>query len=149
MRLSNFLRFVQLTGHWYAPTTCRLSYHALHTILRCVSRDYFTSKFLSCKTQALPKTACLILSLHINPCHELVPKLNRPTIVSIKTGVVKHIMVLNSLHYNPSKLLVEMRGLEPRTPCLQSRCSSQLSYIPSACQWWGYVDSNHRPRHYQ
>jgi hypothetical protein len=27
-------------------------------------------------------------------------------------------------------LLVELRGLEPRTPCLQSRCSSQLSYSP-------------------
>ncbi len=27
---------------------------------------------------------------------------------------------------------VEMTGLEPVTPCLQSRCSSQLSYIP----WW-------------
>ncbi len=26
--------------------------------------------------------------------------------------------------------LVEMMGLEPMTPCLQSRCSSQLSYIP-------------------
>jgi hypothetical protein len=25
---------------------------------------------------------------------------------------------------------VEMMGLEPTTPCLQSRCSSQLSYIP-------------------
>ena len=25
---------------------------------------------------------------------------------------------------------VEMTGLEPVTPCLQSRCSSQLSYIP-------------------
>ena len=23
-----------------------------------------------------------------------------------------------------------MTGLEPVTPCLQSRCSSQLSYIP-------------------
>ncbi len=27
---------------------------------------------------------------------------------------------------------VEMMGLEPTTPCLQSRCSSQLSYIPDA-----------------
>jgi hypothetical protein len=27
--------------------------------------------------------------------------------------------------------MVEQRGLEPRTPCLQSRCSSQLSYCPS------------------
>ncbi len=26
---------------------------------------------------------------------------------------------------------MELRGLEPRTPCLQSRCSSQLSYSPS------------------
>ena len=25
---------------------------------------------------------------------------------------------------------VELRGFEPRTPCLQSRCSSQLSYSP-------------------
>ncbi len=27
-------------------------------------------------------------------------------------------------------LMVEIQGLEPWTPCLQSRCSSQLSYIP-------------------
>ena len=26
--------------------------------------------------------------------------------------------------------LVETQGLEPWTPCLQSRCSSQLSYVP-------------------
>ncbi len=26
--------------------------------------------------------------------------------------------------------LVETKGLEPSTPCLQSRCSSQLSYVP-------------------
>ena len=25
---------------------------------------------------------------------------------------------------------VERMGLEPTTPCLQSRCSSQLSYVP-------------------
>ena len=25
---------------------------------------------------------------------------------------------------------MELRGFEPRTPCLQSRCSSQLSYSP-------------------
>ena len=29
-----------------------------------------------------------------------------------------------------SKILLEARGLEPRTPGLQSRCSSQLSYAP-------------------
>jgi hypothetical protein len=26
---------------------------------------------------------------------------------------------------------VETMGLEPTTPCLQSRCSSQLSYVPA------------------
>jgi hypothetical protein len=30
----------------------------------------------------------------------------------------------------PPPTCVELRGLEPRTPCLQSRCSSQLSYSP-------------------
>ncbi|MEY3681108.1 MAG: hypothetical protein RL547_1721 [Actinomycetota bacterium] len=28
------------------------------------------------------------------------------------------------------KWRVETMGLEPTTPCLQSRCSSQLSYVP-------------------
>ena len=28
------------------------------------------------------------------------------------------------------ELLVEVNGVEPMTPCLQSRCSSQLSYTP-------------------
>ena len=28
-------------------------------------------------------------------------------------------------------VLVELEGIEPSTPCLQSRCSSQLSYSPS------------------
>ena len=30
---------------------------------------------------------------------------------------------------NPDRT-VETMGLEPTTPCLQSRCSSQLSYVP-------------------
>ncbi len=30
----------------------------------------------------------------------------------------------------PGTCLVETMGLEPTTPCLQSRCSSQLSYVP-------------------
>lgn len=30
--------------------------------------------------------------------------------------------------------MVETQGLEPWTPCLQSRCSSQLSYVPINCQ---------------
>ncbi len=28
---------------------------------------------------------------------------------------------------------VETMGLEPTTPCLQSRCSNQLSYVPGTC----------------
>src|SRR5688500_17218198 len=35
--------------------------------------------------------------------------------------------------------LVEQRGLEPRTPCLQSRCSSQLSYCPLFCKLLGQL----------
>ena len=32
--------------------------------------------------------------------------------------------------------LVEIVGVEPTTPCLQSRCSSQLSYTPeSGCEY--------------
>jgi hypothetical protein len=29
--------------------------------------------------------------------------------------------------------MVETMGFEPTTPCLQSRCSSQLSYVPEGC----------------
>ena len=29
------------------------------------------------------------------------------------------------------RFVVETMGLEPTTPCLQSRCSSQLSYVPA------------------
>ena len=29
------------------------------------------------------------------------------------------------------KRVVEMRGLEPLTPCMPCKCSSQLSYIPT------------------
>ncbi len=65
---------------------------------------------------------------------------------------------------------VEVNGFEPMTPCLQSRCSSQLSYTPFSISiyglwylrelgtnraWplrttlWACVDSNHGPLHYQ
>ena len=45
--------------------------------------------------------------------------------------------------------LVEMQGFEPWTPCLQSRCSNQLSYIPKIILWWACQDLNLGPRHYQ
>ena len=39
--------------------------------------------------------------------------------------------MIRILGTRPDYLMVERRGFEPRTPCLQSRCSSQLSYRPS------------------
>ena len=46
---------------------------------------------------------------------------------------------------------VELRGFEPRTPCLQSRCSSQLSYSPHSASrlLWAWEDLNLRPHAYQ
>ncbi len=38
---------------------------------------------------------------------------------------------------------VELRGIEPLTSCLQSRCSSQLSYSPKAAQHT--LDQGERP----
>ena len=44
---------------------------------------------------------------------------------------------------------VELRGLEPRTPCLQSRCSGQLSYspnyAPSELRWAGPGAASKKP----
>jgi hypothetical protein len=40
--------------------------------------------------------------------------------------------------------MVEMMGLEPTTPCLQSRCSSQLSYIPE-CDRLNHMQSVRGP----
>ena len=39
---------------------------------------------------------------------------------------------------------MESRGFEPLTPCVQSRCSSQLSYDPIILQIWAGMDLNHR-----
>jgi hypothetical protein len=53
-------------------------------------------------------------------------------IKSVNTPVVKDNTIQCEQHSRWRVFLVEMRGLEPRTPCLQSRCSSQLSYIPAS-----------------
>ena len=50
--------------------------------------------------------------------------------------------------------VVEATGIEPATPCLQSRSSTtelrpRESRAWSAVAWWAYVDSNHRPYAYQ
>ena len=41
----------------------------------------------------------------------------------------------------PLNVAVEMMGIEPTTPCLQSRCSSQLSYIPERARRHSTVTS--------
>ena len=38
--------------------------------------------------------------------------------------------LFSNLHGFPPKFLVEIKRFELLTPCLQSRCSSQLSYTP-------------------
>ena len=43
--------------------------------------------------------------------------------------------------------LVEIKGIEPLTPCLQSRCSPSWAKPPNF--WWAQMDSNHRPHAYQ
>ena len=64
-----------------------------------------------------------------------------------------------SMHFLPFQpgrraLVVEATGIEPATPCLQSR-SSTIELRPRnspawpAVAWWAYVDSNHRPYAYQ
>ena len=50
--------------------------------------------------------------------------------------------------------LVELDGIEPTTPCLQSRCSTselQPRILVQAFHetWWAQVDSNYRPHAYQ
>ena len=57
-----------------------------------------------------------------------------------------NMMLLFALPCEPRRLSVELRGLEPRTPCLQSRCSSQLSYSPGQ---WAWQELNLRPHAYQ
>ena len=42
------------------------------------------------------------------------------------------VLLLRSFTPTLLTLFVEINGFEPLTPCLQSRCSSQLSYTPRA-----------------
>ena len=49
----------------------------------------------------------------------------------MKRRVGAYALLCQILHLDcQNKNLVETQGLEPWTPCLQSRCSSQLSYVP-------------------
>src|SRR5579875_3211720 len=46
--------------------------------------------------------------------------------------------------HNPKSEVVETMGLEPTTPCLQSRCSSQLSYVPEGSRTRRGTSGYHR-----
>ena len=50
----------------------------------------------------------------------------------LKGGVVRNTWVWNTKKRFDQMIepFVEIVGVEPTTPCLQSRCSSQLSYTP-------------------
>ncbi len=56
------------------------------------------------------------------PVRQLQQKLHNPVLA--RTGQRAKVLVKR----------VETMGLEPTTPCLQSRCSSQLSYVPESVQ---------------
>ena len=60
-------------------------------------------------------------------------------VTCVKKRFIAHVGIVNgtqksrmkkSTSENQSASLVEIDGVEPTTLCLQSRCSSQLSYIP-------------------
>ena len=55
---------------------------------------------------------------------------------------------LYNYSFSLSYHLVELKGVEPSTSCLQSTRSSQLSYSPMII-WWAYLDLNQGPRPYQ
>ena len=69
------------------------------------------------------------------------------------------LLYLYRYYIGKNHIMVEPKGLEPSTSCLQSRCSSQLSYDPlvnsPSCSgltnqhWWAYLDLNQGPRPYQ
>ena len=61
---------------------------------------------------------------------------------------------LSAKKYTPKLFnsMVEVNGIEPMTPCLQSRCSPSWATPPCISfpkQWWVWMGSNHRPPPYQ
>src|SRR5690606_36202001 len=79
--------------------------------------------------------ACLLRSHHVK---ELVGCVPGPTLSVVPRRATDHSVATHR---------VELRGFEPRTPCLQSRCSSQLSYSPRVR--WAWQELNLRPHAYQ
>ena len=130
------------------------SLHGLHNI--CTTHtthelDYVTSfDTLNLKESLLtgsPRITARSASIFILP--QYVKELSLPACTKRKQedcrGVdplirpIRHLAatVHLSVHYHNKKPSVELRGFEPRTPCLQSRCSSQLSYSPLSLKLQG------------
>ena len=71
----------------------------------------------------------------------LNPSLGDPTLTRFRVaavhrlaaaarGAVAPVVARHLSSMSRDTTTVETMGLEPTTPCLQSRCSSQLSYVP-------------------
>jgi hypothetical protein len=65
--------------------------------------------------------------LKVLSCLVLIMRLRTPRPFALST---LHPVILKNYPPNPLPTSVEVNGVEPMTPCLQSRCSSQLSYTP-------------------
>ena len=87
--------------------------------------EYSLCFFTLLKMLLLVITWWAMRDLNLRPRHyqwrALTSWANRPYSAFCQRELSKNIQKLS---------LVEIQGLEPWTPCLQSRCSSQLSYIP-------------------
>ena len=60
-------------------------------------------------------------------------------IVNQPASIDAYISTPKGKNLNPRLNLVEPKGLEPSTSCLQSRCSSQLSYGPLSSAAYTYI----------
>ena len=136
---------------------------ALHVLLRlCMPRhppcalNHFNYK--ACTNRQDPKrsqpaaqTAVIRFNCGVkNPSQD--PQLPLAHIPRTLTGAHYTLRIYISYYFIMSKNSpVELRGFEPRTPCLQSRCSSQLSYSPHSASrlLWAWEDLNLRPHAYQ
>ena len=135
---------------------------ALHVLLRlCMPRhppcalNHFNYK--ACTNRQDPKrsqpaaqTAVIRFNCGVkNPSQD--PQLPLAHIPRTLAGAHYTLRIYISYYFIMSKNSpVELRGFEPRTPCLQSRCSSQLSYSPHSAPrlMWAWEDLNLRPHAY-
>ena len=53
-----------------------------------------------------------------------------PTTLPMTIGMLQPADLINKISSELSEPFVEKMGLEPTTPCMPCKCSSQLSYIP-------------------